>query len=438
MRRTSILVWLAGLVLSVSMSCMSASAAEDPLLDVNDISFLWPIPTNANDVNDLISLTSLAGTGEVLPGDVFTALITEAKTVSVNGQSISFPNGVGDQRGAWKVVGIRVNPSALGTNPQVLAQGGIVPGVRLIVQPVTMNGSVVTPHDITAHVVFNYITNAQPPFQPDKTAFKAIVKDLQEIKTFVQQAGVQTVGKLNVHPGLKQNIPGLNDRLKTLVKTHLNRQRLQVISFMGIPAPAPVPWIFFKVHVGSGNTLVRQAVSGHFAMPSPKSQGFVFNTPMQLVPAPAINAQAATQGFGISTSPLFAANVTTKLNNALLPGAAGIPAQWKVRDVADVVANPLIHTTANTDCVSCHTETTRRKIVPGLTSQMGIAFKLPAGTSDVDPSLLPKDVWNVRNFGWGLNFFSGSNNFQPTVTQRAANEAAESAGMINKDYLGGP
>ncbi len=434
MRRTSVLAAIAGLVLSASMTCKSAHAAEDPLLDVNDVSFLWPIPANASELNDLISLASPAGAGEVLPKEVFDALITEAKTVSVNGQNIGFPTDVADQRKVWKVVGIRVNPSALGTNPQVLAQGGTVPGVRLIVQPVTMNGSTVVPHDITAHVVFNYITNAQPPFQPDKTAFKAIVKDLQEIKTFLQEANVQTSGKLNVHPGLKQRIPGLNDRLNALVKTHLVRQRLQVISFMGLANGAPEPWIFFKVNVKPDNTLVRQAVSGHFAVPGPKSQGFVFGSQMKLVPEPVIDVQAATQGFGISTAPLFASNVTTKLDDPLLAGATGTPAQWKVRDIADLIANPLIHNTANTDCISCHTESTRRKAVSGLTSQMGIAFKIPAGVSDVDLSLLSGDKWNVRNFGWGLNFFNGTA-FQPTISQRAANEAAESAAMINRDYL---
>lgn len=432
MRHISGWLMTAGLLLSVLG--LAVQAAEDPLLDVNDISFLWPIPKTAAELNELMSLASPAGAGEILPNDLFDALINEAKTVSVNGTSIDFPAAVASNRSAWKVVGIRVNPSALGTNPQVLARGGVIPGVRLIVQPVTLSGTRVVPHDISAHVVFNYILNAQPPFQPDTVAFKAIVKDLQEIKTFLQQAGVQTSGNLSVHPGLKQRIAGLNDRLKALVNTHLNRQRLQVISFMGIPAAAPEPWIFFKVNVGAGGALVRQDVSGHFAA-SPKSQAFLFGQPMQLLPEPVIDAQAATKGFGISSAPLFDATVTARLNDALLTGAAGPPAQWKVRDTADLIANPLIHNTSNTDCVSCHTETTRRNLVPGLTSQTGVAFKLPAGASDVDATLLPKDIWNVRNFGWGFNFAGQDRGFMPTITKRAANEAAESVSMINRDYL---
>ena len=70
-------------------------------------------------------------------------------------------------------------------------------------------------------------------------------------------------------------------------------------------------------------------------------------------------------------------------------------------------------------------------------SQLGTAFKPAAGISGVAEDVLPKDRWNLRNFGWGFNFTGGSGfprGFQPTVSQRAANEAAESADYINKNY----
>ncbi len=40
---------------------------------------------------------------------------------------------------------------------------------------------------------------------------------------------------------------------------------------------------------------------------------------------------------------------------------------------------------------------------------------------------------NMRNFGWGLLCFQDGT-FGPTVSQRKANEAAESAAFINDNY----
>jgi len=45
-----------------------------------------------------------------------------------------------------------------------------------------------------------------------------------------------------------------------------------------------------------------------------------------------------------------------------------------------------------------------------------------------------KDKWIVRAFGWGFKFFS-VRGFKPTVTQPAANEAAESAALINSEFI---
>jgi hypothetical protein len=103
--------------------------------------------------------------------------------------------------------------------------------------------------------------------------------------------------------------------------------------------------------------------------------------------------------------------------------------QLKLCDVPDFIANPALRNTANTDCVSCHTETTLRRRF-SIASQPMFTFKHPVGISKVAASVLPKDKWNVRDFGWGLNISEGK--FKPTITQRAANEAAESADLINK------
>jgi hypothetical protein len=120
----------------------------------------------------------------------------KAKTVSVGNSRIAVPNGQEEafkKPITWKVAGIRVNPSALGINPKITQPFGIIPGIRLIVQPVTVEGNTFKIHDFTAHVVFDYTVprtdGKRFPILPDDKAFGAIVEDLRKLKTFSEEGG---------------------------------------------------------------------------------------------------------------------------------------------------------------------------------------------------------------------------------------------------------
>jgi hypothetical protein len=443
-RAFAIALLVASLTFSPIGSAQSPSPPEKApaALDVNDISFLFPVPTSRAEVDALISLNDEAADGKIFPDELLEKLMEEAKTVGVGSDRIKLPDEAQFKKPiTWKVAGIRVNPSALGTNPAVLKQIGIVPGIRLIAQPITVNGDKFVLHDFAAHVVFNFTLprpdNQRLPFLSDDKAFDAMIKDLRDIKSFLDQAGVTTANQeLNIHPGFTKKVPGFTDKLRALLKTHLNRERLAVVSFMGIPGQFE-PWIFFKVTVEKDGTLTRELVSGNFVPPpQPPSQMLSFVGGAKVDPAPVPDATALRQGLGISTSPLFSKDASSHIDDRLFPNAAEPSvSQLKLRDVADRIANPQFHNTATTDCVSCHTETTRRNNITGLVSQPGVAFTQPSGISKVAPALLPKDKWNLRNFGWGFAFFENKT-FKPTITQRAANEAAESADFINKASAG--
>lgn len=408
-----------------------STAGAEPL-DVNDISFLWPMPKTKADADELISLADAASDGPIIPPAVFKAVMDMAKTVNVNGTAIQFPSDDFDDPKTWKVAGIRVNPTALGTNPKALALAE-VPGIRLIVQPVTINGDAAVVHDFTMHVVFNYIQPGIPPKKaaPNKAAFGSIIFDLRALK---KSTSVQTIGMpLQVHPGFSPDPKPMTDKLRALLKKHLASSQLDVrqaaaISFMGIPGQNE-PWIFFKVQVDVATaTLTRVPVSGVFDSTNPPSEMFTFSG--QVEPEPQLPKRVQD----VSTARLFPTVAAADFDNPLFPNATDPVLQhFKVRDTMDIVANPQITTTLSTDCVSCHTESTRRNAVGNLASQPGTAFKLGPGISGVSADVLPKDLWNLRNFGWGFNFFSGQV-FMPTVSQRAANEAAESADYINKNY----
>jgi hypothetical protein len=60
-------------------------------------------------------------------------------------------------------------------------------------------------------------------------------------------------------------------------------------------------------------------------------------------------------------------------------------------------------------------------------------FRAPhaTGISGLNEQLLPQSRWNVRNFGW----FPRGGKIEPTATMRAANEAAEAADFVNREYF---
>jgi hypothetical protein len=111
-------------------------------------------------------------------------------------------------------------------------------------------------------------------------------------------------------------------------------------------------------------------------------------------------------------------------------GEAVLDPQARNRDIPDIVANPNLAHFFNTDCASCHTETTRSRtlgVSPG-----PFAFTLPPGVSRLSDEVRPADRWNVRNFGWGLT----RNGFRPAATVRTANETAEVVEFINRVVIG--
>jgi hypothetical protein len=428
---------IALLVMASAFSPTARPQNPPTRFDVNDVSFLWPVPKTKADMDALISMDDTLsddGKSTIWPEDLFKEVITQAAAKVKIGQSqVEFPDALKNPH-TWKVAGIRVNPASLGASEGMLKRVPVIPGIRLIAQPVTLgsdgNAEV---HDFAAHVVYNFLRPPIPPDtkpQPDDAAFRGVIDDLKKIKALVEDANVSTKGPLDVHPGFKSNVPGFHESLRDLLlKNHLSRARFQVVSFMGIQDPEP--WIFFSVIRPKDGSFTSRTVGG-FANPAVTSQMLIFRGGPPVVPSPVADPET---GAGVSTALLFGGDVKSRLDTPLFAKATKADLKaLKIHDVADVVANPELQNTLTTDCVSCHTETTRRFQLRLPPAPTGIVFKLPDGISGVAEAVLPKDPWNVRNFGWGLNFFDGQV-FVPTVTQRAANEAAESADFINRKIL---
>jgi hypothetical protein len=436
-RKVLCLTYLAA---SVSGGAVIESASSQEVkFDVNDVSYLWPPPKTTDDVNRLISADDKMAndSSPFWPQTAFETVLREAQNVSVI-NSAGATNKI-EFRGfreafakpsTWKLAGFRVDPSAPGTAPMFTNAFGSVPQIRLIMQPVTVNDAgTVKVHDVAAHLVFNYVLRFDPPpaagappkAVPDRERFSAIVTDLKALKADLAAAGIATTGKLTVHPGFTQDAASFRDKVKGLLAKHLSAERLAAVAFMGLEPPEP--WIFFAMTNKDGAL----AKSPHPSLGGESAQMLTFRGGTHVMPPP-MNRNLET-GQGVSTASLFGSNVEEVLNNPVLPNHS----RPTHADIPDIIANPQRSTFFNTDCVSCHSESARRKELALAQADTTFRYVPSIGISSVDEGLLPKDRWNVRNFGW---FPVGP--LTATATMRTANEAAESAEYINREYLNPP
>lgn len=413
-------VFVAACVLATSLGLFELRSAQgaDAKFDVNDISFLWPAPTAAADVQKLIAATETGDDGAALwPGNLFQQVLSTAKSLKVQDPAgasrvITLAPGL-DQAVNWKIVAIRVDPAAPGTSPDIQRKSpiGVQPQIRLIVQPVVVSGNSVEIHDFTAHLVFGFENLTDPSAK--SAAFVPVVDDLKALKESLRAKGIETNGPLGVHPGFKA--PELTASLRTLLKKHLKQSRLGAVAFMGIVDSAE-PWIFFAMG---------RRPSGEFVASAPNMLSKRNSAPVLPVPQ---NKTFGTEG--LSTSLLFGPAV--KLDALLFPNTSN-PAlkALQFRDIPDCIADPDVCFFFNTDCISCHSESTRRAQFNLPAGSGRLHYVRPAGISGPNAALLPTDDWNVRNFGW-VPF----TNPVETVTMRTANEAAAAADFINRVYLG--
>lgn len=449
----SICVLVGSLLASLSFNHSSHIYASDgnavgKRLDVNDVSILWPAPKTADDAKKLIAVDEKLADGinTIWPEVILQKVLATARSVSVVGSGglksqIKFRDRQGDRSlefnraTNWKIAGIRVDPSAPGCSEKVIRLFGSKPQIRLVVQPVTLQGGKAIVHDVAAHLVFDFASSESlppaapglpPRAQPDRMRFKAALDDLASLKAGLVTEGVKTDGDLDVHPALKANSSAFTEKIKVFLRKHLTEDRLNAVAFMGIDFPEP--WIFFAMKRENGQFVQ----AGHPSLLPEMAQMVIFRGGDRVMPHPT-NSMFG-KGVGVSSAPLFEDGLdldTAAIAGPLPPGISSVA----FRDVPDIIANPQIAHFFGTDCVSCHSESTRREILGLQSLATPFQFKRPAGISGVNHNVLAKAAWNVRNFGWFPDFFNGGAAVE-SVAMRTGNEAAESAEFINREYFG--
>lgn len=413
--------------------------AAPPRLDLNDVSWLFPPPQLKSDLDNAVAIESLkAGDGKsIWSDDQFEDIlkIVKSDAAGVGDRRIDFVASIRSKL-VWHVAAFRFDPSAPGCAKPIRDAFGSLPQIRLILQPITLDGEALTIHDVAIHLVYSFVAGAdqQGRFLPDEAKRRDIIKDLDALKKLSEDGGAKTDGTpLSIHPGLAANVPGLRSALMHFFGKHLDSVHLSAMALMAIDPPEP--WFFIAMAKAPG--------TGHFvAIPTLPTRMIQFgnddlivdplplnsnrNPISKLPPEPKARRGVATATlFGIMPADLNLPAVTgtsdggTAVNDESLHNA----------DVADFVANPTACHFFNTDCISCHTETRRRS---RLSLPVGNSAYLKNGSVvGISNEVLPKDDWNVRNFGWfPPSPVIGGGPTVATATQRTANETAEVVDFI--------
>lgn len=442
-----------GLMGAFLLPGLAQTAMPQPL-SADDVSWLFPPPKQAADLQKLISLADLASANPTDPtkrdaiwsDTAFQQFLGIASSTAsqVDGTQtrIGLPAGA-QSKANWFIAGVRIDPGAPGLSDDIRAQFGQSPEIRLIVQLVTpgANGAIQV-NDLAGHLIFDFRSGQDNPAQanclprpkPDMVAFKGIVEDLAAIRTKLSsgQLGankVLTAGHvLSVHPGLADatTASGLRQEMKAFLERHISAQLLDAMAVAGVPAGARAPWIFLSMLDPS--SVVPTLPKGNFEpVHGPTLDGQQFaqmlapgGTSPRVVPMPATNngnaitcrnaavsvdSLPSTARSGSSTSELF---------------ASPSPSADQTKTILDLIADPNRSHFFNTDCVSCHTETRRDMELLQVNSIAGI-----------DSAALPPGPWTVRNFGWS----PPSDGVQASVTRRTATETAAVVAFINSQIL---
>ena len=435
------------------------TAALAPL-SADDVSWLFPPPTRAEDFGKLIAVRDLTAPNPqdptkrdpVWPAAVFQQFIAIANSAAAQVAGTQARIGLpaeAQSMDAWFIAGIRIDAGAPGLSDDIRAQFGQSPEIRLIIQPVTHNPDG-TPqvHDIAGHLIFDFtLPQALPAVQagclptgrpvPDLNALKALVTELAALRTRLKDGklGADKVTTSNVplgvHPGLADATTAdqLRQRIKSFLEAHISSQRLDAMAIAGLPAGAPEPWIFLsmvKVPPGVTPSLPN---GGFIPVHGPTLDGQQF---AQMLTPEGTSPRVAPQPHTNNLNPITCKNAAvsaTSLPVAQRAGVAtadvlGVPglSNDKVMHVLDTVADPNRSHFFNTDCISCHTETRAAMELLGVNTIPG-----------VDTAVLPDDPWDVRNFGWSPG---GSGPAHATVTRRTAAETAAVVTFINSKLLG--
>lgn len=380
-------------------------------VDVNDVSYLWPPPNYSEQVSALTTLN------RVVPRKVLEEILRFAGGAELQNHKLprplKLPESVhGFQN--WKIVSMRLDPCAPSLETFKENPSNCMQEIRLVGQPIEINDWGIKFPDLAIHILFE-VSKGDPR---DSKTFESIWNRFRELKSFLKESGVETVGvPLTVHPGFK--VRSFPSRLEKDLLDSLRESRLKKITFTG-SSDGVGPWVFFQGLVTDekyeleSDTTLRDQPHGFIVPKRPGLGGEIFPEPR--------NLNTVGEAFGPSVLDLFY-NGSIEVSDFAKLGDGTVSSRVRKFDIPSVIENPAISNRTNTDCFSCHASTSRKFQLNLDKHESEFQFIPPSGKTS-HAKHLDKTLTNLRVFGW----FGSS----PIAAQRVVNESTAVADFMEK------
>lgn len=353
---------------------------------MSDVSILLPLPRDPR----VPILTTIAGDGTALVDrDPFAALVTAPGDIAPKiDAAIRFED--------FHVVAIRFDlcdRSTIGVCP-----GGVEGRLRLVLQPLYLTAGTTFAHDIAVHA-----------FYPVPARELAAV--VGELRALAGVQGASPAAPLGVSAAAVAGNAAYLARLRALVLRYARGTQLVRLTVIGQEAGSPAfAWIFRGLDRSGAAfvPLVIPAIEATEQTTQLTGGDTVYNT-SRLADAPS--------GFALATNgPRFAAATPDQRAAAL--------------EALTAIQNPLVHDTADTQCVACHVATylAARRATTSATALATIHGRFASSHDLTVATIAGTDPRVVRAFGWAGR--------SPAISQRVANETAEVLSEIEARFPG--
>jgi hypothetical protein len=379
---------------------------------MNDVSILFPLPSSAADIDNLLAPSATGNRGALLPSALYAAIGPIAgSTDNSDGGLPLGPHETIAAYGDLRVVAMRIDPCFASLDPDPLG-AGCTAQLRLVFQEVRWSAGAANAADSALHAFYDLA----------RVEFLALARALVELR--IENEAGDVLGPLAPHPiMMRQGLAGaMSQGAQRLILEYAGEQNLVRTAQSSLVA------------IGSSGVWQMSAFDVNSAPLAAIPRAIPTLAPM--LDGGSILIEAILAGFGAGM-PYFALFGPTTASNDFTALDKGAPTSLSAFDrqaALDAlvrVENPKDNSPDTVDCASCHMATPTEKIVAtplfGFDDTMSpLAFQ-PDGTNVTRSAM--EATWAAM-FAPNIHAFSYVAT-SPGISQRVVNETATVVEYLN-------
>lgn len=412
--------------------------------DVNDVSFLFPLPKSPQELGGLLQVSQISNDGlSLLSEKIFNDVVEKFKAVNLSFETSSktfqAPHvAIAAQYSFWRITALRFDPCANSKTHSQLKASDLTQQclfeIRLIAQPVSNvyqtrkdiaglppDPTLVRPfraEDFALHLI--YVV----PNQQRQQVLTDLTSELRRIQESSQNG---TQGKpLGIHPTMAAQGIGSDGTyaksIRELILKFTGGHTLSGIA-MAQGNTEQLHWRFAAVGVDPDTQSVKDLIS----IPEiPEDVEKVANLQNCCSLSPSLTNPAPNMESFLN---VFKEKVDSQILKDKIASAKSVEAQLRtgIQTALDL-ENPEKFSQFEKNCFSCHLATPLKlmsqKVLEAKWEDFS-RFQVPENTTgEPDSSSINAVKWSIRNFG-----YLGQN---PVVSQRTINESAVVANLLTK------